>query len=592
MKFKKIICSLTVLLLLMVLTAPPAVFAEAYTQQNAQEAALSGLHTLKDSLQVEVKSLYSESPSNETRIGAVVRVYNQSAQYARLSELQLYVKTSEGIVYELSSSATNAASVRPYSREELSYMTVLSGSYQLDISELQLVDVDEYVYPKRETVLLALPVSGQDVWKGRLSSASERQGWGKPFQLPQTDSPLTFTPVSWGLSNTPEGARYELTILTENPSEQEELVPDFAIDGQTAASPVEVFSGERVEKGDIRVQPKDTRYIHYSIPTELGKTLSLANVLTTESFQSRSAAGGLLTTAYAVGRVTISLQENGAAAGTAAPYVMGTSIALDPLNHYVHPDLAVSLVELNTHESDDDGYKTIIGKFELANNSGKPVALPAFQTELAAKNGLSYTGLRQSAVAQWVMPGTSHIVSYAFQLPQTDAWEDGYTLKLTDPQTAAPLAVTLAQLQVKVAPPVKPSPLQDLSQLAFYPYTITVHDWNISFFTNLNGVTLAPVTQSTKLSLDLDLSHKPNVIVDRNFSKIEFELMDSVGKKLSSRSIPLTGVNALIDGQQTIYFDELRINEQKYPLTVNIYETIETSNGSAKRLVAVLKESK
>lgn len=588
MRLKKIICSMSALLLLfLTFLSSAAAVAEG---ENATVTVLSGLHPLKESIQAEVKSLYSESPADETRIGAVVRVSNQSRQYYRLSDLQIYAKTSDGNVYELSSSATNASSVRPHSREELSYMTVLDGKYQLDITELQFVDVDEYVYPKRETVLLTLPVKPEDVWKGRMSTVSSPLAWGAPFQLPQTDSPLIFTPVSSELTNTPEGTRYQFTFLTENTTEQEQIVPAFAIDGRTNSDPVEMFSGTRAEQGDIRVQPKDTQYIHYSILTDLGKTLSSINVLTTETFYSKSAAGGIAPTTYSVGRATINLNAGSAETQTAAAYTMGQPIVFDPLSHYIHQNLAVSLVELNTHESEDDGYRTIIGKFELANQSDKPIAIPAFQTELVGKNGFSYIGARQSAVAQLVMPGTSHIVSYAFLLPQTDTSGTGYTLKILDPQSAAPLAVTVARLQVDAKPPITDFNGQDLSQLAFYPYTINIHDWNLSFFTNLNSVSFAPVTHSYKLRLDLDVTHKPNVIVDKNFSKIEFELLDSNGKQLSSRSIPFTGVDSLIDGVQTVYFDQLRINEQEFPLTVKIYETIETAGGPAKRLVAVLAE--
>ncbi len=91
------------------------------------------------------------------------------------------------------------------------------------------------------------------------------------------------------------------------------------------------------------------------------------------------------------------------------------------------------------------------------------------------------------------------------------------------------------------------------------------------------------------MKLWLDIKRPDQVIVDSNFSKLQFELLDTAGRVISTKALNFTGPNRIISGENNIMFDSTT-EQMEYPVTVNVYESITTPNGEAKRLVATFKQ--
>ncbi|TVY11988.1 hypothetical protein [Paenibacillus cremeus] len=561
-------------------------------------------YALTDKLQVEVKSLLNETTSDCTRIGIVVRLRSSAAKVAKLPDLDVRVKTADGYEYPLQASVFNAHAIRPQTTEELSYMVTVDRRDPIELTELTWVDVDWYSYPKQETVQLAMPIDGAG-WTGPLSNfadgAAAELAWGQSFSLAAPlESQLTYTPVAVSKDNTPQGPVTTVQLRVENPSAtKKEALPDFVLDGKAAAASAggpdrSVFSGKRVEQGPIVLEPKEKRYIHFVIPTEKDTVLSAVNVLTPETFRQMDAKGNVTASSYTVGRFHIVLPA--AAGGIAAAefaaaklYAAGEPFAFDRLSDAIDPSMDISLAELHRHENEGEGYQTVIAKLTLSNKGDLPVPLPAFQTKLLTAQGLTYSGSRQAGTVSEIMPKTNYVVSYAFNVP-TGSEDSSYVLKLTDAKTAAPAVTTIGAYKLELQSADSDSVL-NLKRMDFYPFTVNLTDWAISGRTNMpSSLAPGPITYSYRLMLSMDIERDERVMVDQNFSKMQLELVDPTGKQVSVRTISFTGVNRLISGKQYITFDNLKTDEQLYPLSVNIYETITTATGEAKRLVGVLQQ--
>src|SRR5690606_15755162 len=98
------------------------------------------------------------------------------------------------------------------------------------------------------------------------------------------------------------------------------------------------------------------------------------------------------------------------------------------------------------------------------------------------------------------------------------------------------------------------------------------------------------ISYSYKLILDLDIERVEDVVVDSGFSKLKIEIVDSFNKMLGSETIAFTGVDRLISGKQTILFNNIRTEQHQYPLTIHIYEVIDTPSGEASRLIETLQQ--
>ncbi|UUZ85715.1 hypothetical protein LJK88_20755 [Paenibacillus sp. P26] len=555
-----------------------SVWAEDGQPQDVPAVA-SVSYKLTDALEVEVKSVLSEHVLDGTRIGVVVRMKNNSTSITRVPDTyEVRVKTSEGVEYTLQPSASNVKSIQPKSNSELSYMSVIDRTDEIKLSEVNWTDVDYYVYPKKETVIVTAPITGQ-VWKGGdapITDPSAVKKWSESFKIPSLLSPVQYTPVSISKESTEKGNVVVVQLLAYNPGDQRETPPDFLIDGRTDGK---VFSGKRVEEGTVVLEAKEEKYIHYAIPVESDTVLTSLNLLTQEKFaqagQGQGAAASLVN--YNVGRLNILLPSQQSGMGY-EPYVYGTPMKFDKRSELIHPDIDVSLAEFTMQDNVEEGSKNVSAKFKLQNKSDRPLAIPVFQTDLVSSDGYTYSGARQTMTTPTVLPNSSITVSYSFTVPASETGK-GLALKIQDAVTAAPYKTTIAAYAVEL------QPVSTNDQFNVYPFSIKVTDWDVSG--NFNKMGTLEYMYKTKFFLDIKRDEQ--VQVDQNFSRLRFELYDSVDRLIGTSDKSFIGPSRLVTGENNIQFTGT--SEQfEHPLTIRVYEVFTTAGGDAKRLLGVFKQ--
>jgi len=527
-------------------------------------------YKLTDLLDVEVKGVLNERVDAGTRIGVVVRLKNNGSAITRVPDYELRVRTNEGIEYTLQGSAANAKSLQPKATTELSYMTTIDRTDEVVLSQVNWTDVDYYVYPKKETLIVGIPVQGVS-WQGSdttITDPAALKKWSESFTIPGLISPLQYTPVSLNKESTEQGTVIVVQLLAYNPTGKRETIPAFGIDGKSASK---VYEGSRVEQRSLVLEPKEEKYIHYAIPVDQDTTIESFNVLTRESFAQ---AGGV--TNFNVGRLNIILPSNAVTTGVAA-YKIGTPIAFDKLSELIHPDMQVSVVEFVMDENEEAGNKHVTAKFKLTNNSSKPVALPTFQADLVSTDGYEYAGSRQNVVTRTVMPNSSLTVSYSFTVPVSEKG-NGLVMKIQDTTSAAPYKSTVAVFSTELQAPEK-------GKFSLYPFDVKVKDWHLVS-------DYGPTTQyryAYRLKLDLAIQRDEQVQLDPNFSNLFFELYDSSDRLVGSASGSLYGTGRLVNGENNITINGA--SETFDPrMKVRIYETFQTPAGEAKRLLAEFKQ--
>lgn len=303
-----------------------------------------------------------------------------------------------------------------------------------------------------------------------------------------------------------------------------------------------------------------------------GTTPSTASASETTESAVASASGG------STGQMPVAVfllkgaseAKNGFA--TAASYLLGDKLTFNN-NANVNKNVDVSLVELHAHENDDLGYKTAIAKYKITNKGTNTIALPVLENELLDSSGNSYTGTRQSSVTTQLTPGSSYVVSYSYLLPNRKTEDnEAFALNIFDDQSVSEGKVSLGTYQVDLQKE------DDSDTINLYPFTMKVNNDSISWLYN-NG------SYSYQLSLDLDITHEDQVIIDSNFSTIEFDMVDSLGRIVGTQSSTLVGTGKLTSGMQKIIVTGLKNEQVDSGVVVNMYEVINTPNGTAKRLI-------
>jgi hypothetical protein len=563
--------SLTAIMLgAMIVQGGTAVWA-ADAAPTAPVSAPTVNYGLTSDIRAAVKSVAVTPTATGSQLAVTVRLYNGGVTQNRVPEHELRVQTSSGVSYTLKPSGTNKESLQPKEIGELVYMTAVDTKEIGTIDQLSFVNVDVYSYPKVEKTLLAIPTNS--VWYGAMGSAALQNlgniAWGQSFLIPGVNSGLTYTAIEASMQNTTAGRVAVVTVLASNPGAGRETVPAFRMDAQ---SETKNYEGKRAEVEAVTLEAGEKKYIHFAIPVENGVTLSNLVVLSTDNFVPK---GGTEAATLATGKLAIAWpKEQGSS--TAVPYTVGQPIAFDALTKVVDKSTQVSLMELHLHENPGEGFKTAVAKFKLTNTSTTPIALPAFMSELVSTQGLTYQGSRQASVTEMMNPGLSYVVSYSYIVPQSEEGTS-FSLKLLDAVAAAPYTTTIAALQTDVQQE------ETDSTISLYPFDLKFNDVTV------NSVTTPQLTYTYKVRLDLGIEQKENVVVDNNFSKLRFEIVDSAGRVIGSKDAAFTGDNKLISGVQTLDASNITTDQFSYPFTVNVYETIETASGTAKRLLKVIK---
>jgi hypothetical protein len=571
----------------MLVTAVPVWADEAPVAASA--TVWDTYYQLTDALQVQVKSLLNERTTDGTRIGAVIQLKNNGTKINRVPEYELRVKTDQGVEYKLLPSAGSARAVQPQSKVEISYMVTIDRQDEVKLTELNWVEVDEYVYPKKETPKLNVDIEGQ-VWKGNNAAVTDQTAlkkWGDSFRITSSNSPVVFTPVSLDRDNSGAAPAYIVKLLAENPSAYREKVPMFLLQGRSES---EQYVGKRAEADEITLESKEKKYIHYRINVDQGAVLTSVDVLTPESYVSLGLDGTPVVTTYTVGRYNLLLPSGGIDNRYVEEYKLNTPITFDPISKLKNPNTDVSLVEFGIHDNQGAGYQTAVAKFLLTNHSSESTATPVFQSEIATQDGYTYSGYRQTNAASQLMPGMSHVVTYSYHLPDSETGEN-LKLKLLEAKAGNPITgevgykSTVATLKVAA----QEAATKNSDVLSFYPYDVKVNWWVSQYFTN----TQPTISYGYRVKMDLDIIQREKVVVDQDFSLFEIALVDSRDRIIGSAALSFVGTNngmgKLTSGLLDLTMPNLRVDQYQDNMKLHIYETFQTPNGLARRLVAELK---
>lgn len=566
-KWKAYMASAILLASLLILLAPFRVLAK-------EASSSASAYRLAGTITAEVKSILNEQTAEGTRIAAVVRLYNEGSRVIRIPGYELIVKTKDGITYVLNPSTANAKALQPKEKAELSYMMTVNRDDAFSLSSLSWVNVDNTVYPKKETPVLTVSIASKE-WKGEnagIAKPDANKKWGEPFTISIYSDKLAYKPVHAIQQNTPNGPAMLIVLQVENQSKAKQWIPDFSIDG---VSDVKVYTGKRLEQGAISLQPGEKQYIHYAILMENHIALNNLIVHTPESF-----ANNKTVVHYTIGRLRIQLPtviDKQRFVNQLKAYDWNKPIPFDPLNKLMPANIDVSLVGL--HMNEGEGYNAIVADFKLQNRNDHSVLIPNFQAGLMSADGSSYVGTRQNIAAQFLIPNIHYAMSYYFIVPNSEKG-DRLAMELLDGDTASPFDVPIAAFRTQVQNDTA-GPL-----LSFYPFSMNLSNWSVETVSDYSKSGNADLLWTYKLKLDLDVDREYEAVVDQSFTNMKAELVNQQGVVIGSQTLDFTGENRLTSGERTIVINS-DIFENR--VTVLIYETVDTPYGEAKRLVKKLQ---
>ncbi|WP_246238871.1 S-layer homology domain-containing protein [Paenibacillus anseongensis] len=540
-------------------------------------------YSLPGGSQAQVKSVLQEKTTDGWRVGTVVKLTNSSNSTIRVPDYELRVRTSDGTDYTLVPSASNARSILPQSDVTLSYMTDINVKSDVSLTDVLWIDVDTKVYPKQETLLADSPV-GSIVWRGNdavINDASLMGEWGATFSIPGVTSSLKYSATSLSKQFSGQSPTYIVQVKVQNSGSYAETIPDFTLSGKSNG---QSFIGKRVEESPITLNAGEQKYIHFAVTTEASTQLNAFYVLTPESFLKQ---GQTTTLQYYTGRIGFGLPANGGTETSTVPsggnYTFGTPMVFEQGNEFINPNLAVSLEELHVTNNEETGNKTGLAKFKLVNKGDKPIPVPALAADLTGKDGFTYTGSRQTLGTSDIAPGTGVVVSYGYTIPTTDQ-SDQYKLNVQGVLAGASQGQTGYKSTI-ASYTVSTQSDNDHNNVSLYPFKLNFKSWTLSQLT----ITTPSLSYSYKLNLDLDITRDPEVLVDNNFSKLKFELVDGSGSSLGSSSFPFSGTNRLVSGSQSLSFSNLTQNQVQNNVSIRVYESVTTPNGDMDRFITELK---
>jgi len=543
-----------------------------------------------------------------------------AANFQLPSSLLLRLKGSDATAYSASFIGSSLETLLPNKLTKLRIRAVVPGSADVDAMKLEAY----YSNATEERVLGSVPLSGM--------TAAVPHGSEQPYSMYGTDGGLKIKAEKTIAIKQAEGTMLQTTVTLRNDGQEVTALPSLSAYYQLGSESVAAaVRDSSVSSGYL--PPNKTATYTYSVvipdgvdPNTVklalmeetggasssgsgssgsgsnagsgnsgssgssgnssgsGNTASSGNTAGSGNSNSSGSSGSsnssasnanktsntVNATSYPVMLIDLKgVQQASNVSAQAKPYQLGDPFELSS-NGLIDRNLDVSLVELHMHENAELGYKTAIAKYKFTNHSSGSLAIPNIGTELVNESGLSYAGIRQTSSAATIMPNTSYVVSYSYLLP-TNETGSNLALNIMDSNASGANKLTIGTFQVSVQ-----RESSDMT-VSFYPFDVKFNAYSIATLYN-NGYEYI-------LNLDLDISRRESVIVDQSFSKMDFELVDSLGRVLGSKSMAFTGTDRLISGSQKISFANIKTEQFENNMTINVYETIETSNGPVKRLV-------
>lgn len=563
---------------------------EAAAQQSDSTDAVTETVEASDSdepeaqLHMELKAFSDESSVSGRTIAAIIKVNNSSDKIIRFPNLEVQVRMSDGTIHKMQPGADNPKSLPPGGAKDHRYLALLETADEIKPVELQWMKVNREVYPKTEELVFSL-----DLLHPRESIVD----WGQPLTIPGQDPAITVTPVRITkdyvdangkqslYSDQPLNHAYLVTLLVRNTSESKKTMPKIQINGMKDDHLYEGLQLEEQQDESPVLAPSEKRYVRFVIHTEEQVELHHLYLQAVETFIQPDPQGMEQRTELPVARTQINLPYRSQTFLRALDYHWGSAIEIDRTASRLIPrHLEMSLAGYSILGEADAGYKTVLLKFRLNNTGDYTVQLPNFGTELVASYGTHYAGIRQETSIQQIMPKTSALVLYTFMMPETDIGRE-LKLRVMDDQTAAPYRTDIGANWVRLEERKTNNRTFDL-----YPFTIEVTGFKADKIGYYNPETDTEQTSGLQVKFDLKIKREPNIVVDPGFTGIEFELADHRNRRLApTQQFSLTGANKLAEGTQQLLFSGLDRWDSDYPLFINVYETVETINGTVKRLL-------
>ncbi len=563
--------------LLRLITVTAAVLISFVVSQFHIQAASplpsnSAYYYLTGHFSVQLKSVLNEKTASGNRLGVVVRMYNGGQQASRIPDYTLKVTTEHGVTYKLNPSLDNAVILEPKGKTELSYMTVVDREMVSQLSTISWVDVNETVYPKKETLKLKLPITSME-WQGGnavISDPNANIAWGDTFEIPGKLDRLVYTPTELIKQYTEAGPSSLLILEVQNNHQVTKWVPDFLIQG---VANQHVYTGKRLENQATAILPGEKAYLHYTIPH--GNEAGLESLLVLEPEQFTDVNG---TTEYSIGKLRITLPTPGAVnINSLGRYTWGKPITFNSLNQQIPANVEVSVSGL--HLLEGDGYNVVVADFKLQNRNHEAVPLPSFGTKLISSDGTSYMGTRHGLANQTLIPNISYAVNYYFIVPVQEQGER-IGLEILDKRAESPFAIPIAAFRAGVQK-VDGS----YEGIDFYPYNVSINQWQTRSQPSNTKSTTGSYLWTYLVKLDLTVTRTEGIVTDQSFTHLEVELVNREGQPMGSTIVPFTGEDKLSSGVQTILVET---EKWQSGASLRIYRTVTTPFGTARELVKEL----
>ncbi|MDQ0888727.1 hypothetical protein QFZ81_003815 [Paenibacillus sp. V4I9] len=408
---------------------------------------------------------------------------------------------------------------------------------------------------------------------------------GDKTEYPNLDVNGLAISTSWAAaSKQSDGLHLQANVTLTNQSDGIVTIPTLSAEFQALRGSVAVSSSDNAVRTSY-LSPNESTTFRFSgiLPAGLNTDALQLVVLEKQeaaatTTQPSNATGTTDTSSKQASTLPVSVTtlagagDGGEVSSYAAAqaYTIGTPFKLSASN-LIDSNIDLSLVEFGMSENSDFGFKTVVAKYKLTNKGTSSLTIPDFQTDLTSAEGYTYSGVRQSAVAKTIAPNTSYVLSYSYLLPASEK-ADQLALNVYD---ANRLAVGSYKTAIQ--------PIPSTGAVSLYPFSIDLKDYSVSATYNKDS------SYGYRLRVDLDVNRQDQVITDANFSTLDFEVVDSEGRLLSSKSMSFTGQQKIMSGVQFIDFGTIKSEQLSSDISINLYEVVATPNGDAKRLVKTLK---
>jgi hypothetical protein len=541
-------------------------------------------YTLSSNTKAQVKGVLQEKLTNGWRFGADIKITNTSGSTIRVPDYELRVKASDGSAFTLKASADNPRSIDAHSSVQLNYMTEIDKNTAFNLTDLLWIDVDQEVYPQKETLLADAPI-GSMVWTGLDATVKDSAligNWGVTFTVPGETSALKYTAINLSKQFTGQSPTYIVQLKVINPGSYAEVVPDFTLSGKAAGSS---FVGKRIETSPITLNPGEQKYINYAITTEPDTQLTAFYILSAHSFLKQ---GTTVPLRYYTGRIGFSVPDQVETGASLRPYQMGDPLVIDSLSKAVNPQTLVTLQDFDWFENDGQSYKTAIAKIKFTNKSDSAIPVPQLGAQIVSAKGVAYNGVQNASSVNEVLPGMGAVGTYAFIVPKSEQ-ANQFTFRLMELQDQQ-----ATQTQVSYKTPIAQANVAIHGFTAignvftFYPYELKMDSNNVMNYSNKNMVTNSYVW-SFKLETGLTIQTTDEVLADPSNPKLLFQLEGPDGKRLGSKVYSLAGENRLLSGNQSVMFDTTS-DTLESPVLLKVYEVISTPYGEARRLLTTIED--